>query len=81
MTLYDVPKDRIYTKKEMGMSFLHSEATCWTRIQPLPEHVLVAGAVQEVGAGGDVGPIPTAVNILEHEHHHYQSRVNNINHL
>ena len=64
MTLYDVPKDRIYTKKEMGMSFLHSEATCWTRIQPLPEHVLVAGAVQEVGAGGDVGTVSAGVNVF-----------------
>ena len=34
--------------------YLHGEATCWTRKETIPDHVLVAGCVYEVGAWGDV---------------------------
>ena len=43
---------------------LHGEAAGGAGVQALGQHVLVAGQVQEVAAGGNVRPVPTVVNVL-----------------
>ena len=48
---------------------LHGESTGGTGVQPLLEHVSVARGVEEVRTRGNVGSIPTAVDILTKRKH------------